>query len=242
MELIPAIDLLNGSVVRLYKGDFEKVTNYSDDPISLVRDWVLNGAKYLHVVDLEGSRSGEPREAELVSDLFKKTRIPIQVAGGIRSVENASQWLDAGASAVVIGTLAVKEPGAVGKMAAEFGPERVIAAVDVRVSPEGATRVAISGWTEDSGISAEEALQALAQNGIRRILCTDIGRDGTKEGPNEDLYRTLLAKFPEMEIQASGGVGSVADLTVLKVAGVKAAIVGRALLDGSFGIDEALAC
>lgn len=240
MQLIPAIDLLEGAVVRLYKGDFAKVTRYTDDPVSLAREWALAGAKRLHVVDLEGSRSGEPKEAELVSDLFARTRLPIQVAGGIRSAAAAKKWLQAGANAVVIGSLAVKDPGAVGEMAAEFGPEKVIAAVDARVAADGSTRVAVSGWTEDGGVSAEEALEALCAKGVRRALCTDIGRDGTKDGPNDALYRKLKERFPDLEIQASGGVGSLEDLAKLKAAGVSGAVVGRALLDGVFTIDEAL--
>ena len=242
MELIPAIDLLDGNVVRLLKGDFEKITRYSDDPVALAREWALAGAKQLHVVDLAGSRDGEPREEELVSDLFERTRLPIQVAGGIRTLEGASRWLRAGASAIVVGSLAVKEPELVGKMVNEFGPDKIIAAVDARVSEDGTTRVAVSGWTEDGGMSVEAALTALETQGIRRALCTDIGRDGTKQGPNQDLYRTLTTKFPEFEIQASGGVGYVEDLSLLKTTGVKAAIVGRALLDGVFTIDEAFGC
>ena len=240
MQLIPAIDLLNGAVVRLLKGDFEKVTRYTDDPVALARDWALAGAKRLHVVDLEGSRTGEPREAELVADLFARTRLPIQVAGGIRSAEAAKRWLDAGADAVVIGSLAVKDPDAVGKMVSAFGADRVVAAVDSRVALDGSTRVAVSGWTEDGGVSVEQALAALCDRGVRRALCTDIGRDGTKDGPNDALYRRLRERFPDLEIQASGGVGSLENLARLKTVGVAGAIVGRALLDGVFSIDEAL--
>ncbi len=242
MQLIPAIDLLDGAVVRLLKGDFKNVTRYSDDPVGLAREWALGGAKLLHVVDLAGSRDGEPREEELVSDLFERTRLPIQVAGGIRTLEDASRWLRAGASAVVVGSLAVKEPELVGKMVHEFGHERIIAAVDARVSQEGETRVAVSGWTEDGGKTVEDVLKVLETQGIRRALCTDIGRDGTKQGPNENLYRDLTAKFPQIEIQAPGGVGCLQDLTRLKSTGVTGAIVGRALLDGVFTIDEAFGC
>jgi phosphoribosylformimino-5-aminoimidazole carboxamide ribotide isomerase len=238
--LIPAIDLLDGAVVRLFQGDFDRVTRYGDDPVAIAREWALAGAKSLHVVDLEGSRSGEPKEAELVSDLFERTRLPIQVAGGIRSLDGAKRWLDAGASAVVIGSLAVKDPDAVGKIVEAFGEEKVVAAVDARVDADGASRVAVSGWTEDGGVSVEQALEALSERGVRRALCTDIGRDGTKDGPNDALYRSLKERFPGLEIQASGGVGSLEDLRKLKATGVSGAVVGRALLDGIFTIDEAL--
>ncbi|PCI35979.1 MAG: 1-(5-phosphoribosyl)-5-[(5-phosphoribosylamino)methylideneamino]imidazole-4-carboxamide isomerase [Elusimicrobia bacterium] len=242
MQLIPAIDLLNGAAVRLYKGDFEKVTRYTDDPVSLAREWARQGATVLHVVDLDGSRKGEPQEAELVTRLIRETGLLVQVAGGIRSLPAAKRWIDAGADAIVVGSLAVSEPEAVAQMVSEFGSESVVAAIDARVSEDGSTRVAVSGWTEDGGVSVDEALEILSKNAVSKILCTDIGRDGTKEGPNKALYQSLALKFPEFLFQASGGVGSVKDLSLLKETGVAGAIVGRALLDGVFSIEEALAC
>lgn len=233
MELIPAIDLLDGAVVRLERGDFQKVTRFPDDPVTLARAWARQGARRLHVVDLDGSRRGAPREERSVSRIVAQAPLCVQVAGGIRSLDDARRWLEAGAGAVVVGSLAARDPAAVGRMVAEFGADRVVAAVDARVEADGSTRVAVSGWTEDSGRSVEDVLAALRDAGCRRALCTDIGRDGTKSGPNTELYSRLAGLFPDIELQASGGVRSAADLESLARQGVRAAVVGRALLDGS---------
>ena len=242
MELIPAIDLLDGAVVRLERGDFAKVTRYGTDAVSLARVWAREGARRLHVVDLAASRDGMAREEGTVARLVAQVPLEVQVAGGIRSFEDARRWLEAGAAAVVVGSLAASEPLTIGRMVAAFGPGRVVAAVDARVAADGSTRVATAGWTQDSGKSVEEVMRSLAEAGCRRALCTDIGRDGTLSGPNTGLCARLARMFPEFEIQASGGVRSAQDLALLRRQGVGAAVVGRALLEGRVSVAEALSC
>ena len=229
LEIIPAVDVLDGRVVRLLHGDYEQVTTYAEDPVDQCLRWVDQGARRVHVVDLEGARSGEPDES-LWRDLGA-AGITFQVGGGIRSAAIAERALRAGADRVVMGTAAVWDPRA---LVGVSDPSRVVAAIDVR---EG--RATGAGWL-DEGRRVEEVLTDLEGLGIERLLVTGIERDGTMEGPATDLLRLAL-DGNRFSIIASGGVGSLEDLDAVAALGCEAVVIGRALYEDRFTVSEAIA-
>ncbi len=233
MELIPAIDLLQGRVVRLQKGRYDDVTVYSDDPAGQARAFYEQGARRLHVIDLDGARSGEPCNLDAIGEILKAAPLVVQVGGGIRNREAVRRWFDAGVERVVLGTSAVKDPELVGELCASR-PGGVIVAVDARRG-----RVAVEGWLEDSGRSdLELALQA-DRWGAAAILFTAIERDGTSEGPDVEATRRLQHSVRATVI-ASGGIGSLDHIRALAAAGVRSAVCGRALYNGAFTLGEAM--
>lgn len=229
LQVIPAVDLLGASAVRLERGDFDRVVLQEDDPEALVARFVGAGAHLVHVVDLDGARSGRPR-FELVRRLVDAASpARVQVSGGVRSPADAERLLEAGATRVVVGTAAFAHPGAVAEYRDALAG-RLVVAVDVR---DG--RVQVRGWTESTGLTAEEAAERCAAAGVERLLCTAVERDGTLEGP--DLG--LLARVRErsgLPVLAAGGITSPADLDAVEELGCEAAVVGRALLDGSLSL------
>lgn len=223
-EVIPSIDILGGEVVRLLKGDYDRVTRYGR-ATGVVRAWSAPEGARVHVVDLEGARDGRFRLEGLVREL--SSRYAVQVGGGLRSVSEAAAAIDAGASRVVIGTMAVTEPAALRELAARIGGARVVVALDLL---DGEIR--ISGWTESSGMGLEAALRSIEEAGVEEILVTDISRDGAMSGPSFELYRELSG-LTTLRIIASGGVSRASDLTSLARGGaVAGAIIGRALQEG----------
>ncbi len=239
MKILPAIDLLAGRPVRLLQGDFAAVTHYPQDPVALARAYAEQGARHLHIVDLDGSRHGRPTETALIGRMVAASGLEVQVGGGIRSLAQARALRDAGVARVVIGSLAVKDPATTGAILDALGPEAVTLAIDVRLV-EGRAEVASEGWLEASGLGPETLLARYP--GLRAALCTDIGRDGSLRGPNLALYRSLVAAWPALEIQASGGVGSLEDVRAVRATGADGLIIGKALLEGRFTLAEALAC
>lgn len=233
MLAIPAIDVLRGGVVRLTRGDFDDVTAYSDDPVGVAARYVAAGARRIHVVDLDAARSGAvsidlvARLAEVVPDL--------QIGGGIRTPGSAVAALEAGASRVVVGSLAVHDPTELHRLVATVGDESVVVAIDVR---EGRARG--SGW-EDDGVSTPRVVDQALAAGAGSLLVTGIDRDGTMSGPDLDLIVGVRALAPDVEIIASGGVASLDDLEAARDAGADAAVVGRALLSGAFTVAELMA-
>jgi phosphoribosylformimino-5-aminoimidazole carboxamide ribotide isomerase len=234
MIIYPAMDLMAGRVVRLKQGRFEDSTVYSSDPVEGLQSFATMGAKWAHVVDLDGARSGGPVQHELIAELARTVGLKLQVGGGFRTREQVATMLEAGIERVVIGSLAVKEPKLVGQWLDEFGPERLTLSVDVRMSEETPI-VAVSGWTEPSGLTLWDvaALYPLALH----LLITDIGRDGMLEGPNVELLDEAVDRLPGVKIQASGGISSIKDIERLRTDG---AIIGKALWEGRIGIKEAL--
>jgi phosphoribosylformimino-5-aminoimidazole carboxamide ribotide isomerase len=227
MELIPAIDLLGGRVVRLFKGDYQRVTVYAEDALAEAARFRDAGAERLHVVDLEGARGGEGLHLALIESIVRSTSLRVQVGGGVRSAAVARRWLDAGADRVVVGTAVVREPEWVRALAEEVGP-RVVAALDAR---DGEVRVA--GWLEGTGRDVREVARGCDAWGIGAILFTDIGRDGTGEGPAVEATAALQAGL-RCDVIASGGIGRLEHLADLARAGVRAAVCGRALYEGAF--------
>lgn len=233
-EVIPSIDLLEGQVVRLERGDLAAKTVFSDDPVEVAIDWEGQGATRLHVVDLDGAVSGSPSNARAVGGIIKSVAVPIQVAGGIRTVEAAEEWLAAGADRVVIGTRALTDEAFLQQAVERIGPQLVVA-------PDAkAGEVRVAGWAEPTGEDVIDAARRLASAGVARLLVTDIGRDGMLAGPNLDLLGEV-ADASGVPVIASGGVSSVDDLRALaEVSGLEGAVVGRALYVGAFELGDAV--
>jgi phosphoribosylformimino-5-aminoimidazole carboxamide ribotide isomerase len=233
-EVIPSIDLLKGQVVRLERGDYDRKTVFADDPLAVAIEFEGQGAKRLHVVDLEGAASGEPANRRAVSDIIQRLGIPVQVAGGIRSIEAAEDLLAIGADRVVIGTKALTDGSFLLRAVDVLGGSLVIAP-DAR-----AREVRISGWTEGTGEDVADAAKRLAGVGVQRLLVTDIGTDGMLTGPNVDLLAEVAAAA-QVPVIASGGVSTIDDLRALaRVPGLEGAIVGKALYVGAFDLGDAI--
>jgi len=238
MKVIPAIDLKNGKCVRLYKGDFEKTTEYSDDPAAVARQFAELRAHDLHIVDLDGARSGAQDNRGIVATIAAETDMSVQLGGGIRDRDTLTEWLDAGVSRCVIGSLAITEPDAVKSWLVRFGGDRIVLALDVNVDEHGVPVIMTHGWTRNSSTTVYECIDDFRDLGLRHVLCTDVSRDGAMEGPNFELYAGILAEFPDLLLQASGGVRNAQDLEALRNLGLPAAITGRALLDGKISAAE----
>jgi phosphoribosylformimino-5-aminoimidazole carboxamide ribotide isomerase len=241
MLLYPAIDLLDGRCVRLRQGSFDASTAYSDDPLATAREFERAGATHLHLVDLSGAQDPARRQTELIGRLVRETRLRVQTGGGLRSREQAVALLEAGAERVVIGSRAAQDPELVLGLLAEYGGARVTVALDVRVDAEGRPRVALHGWKEQSALELGQVLEPLLGRGLERVLCTDIARDGMMTGPNHELYASLMKRFEGLEFQASGGMSRLEDLLRLKEAGVRSAVIGKAIYEGAIDLREALA-
>lgn len=226
--------------MRLYKGDFARVTEYSDDPVAVARDFSTLQVRELHIVDLDGARTGSQENQELVGKLCANTGLSVQLGGGIRNVDTVTDWLQRGVARCVIGSLAVTEPGLVADWMAEFGAGRIVIALDVSIDESGPV-VATHGWTRSSGVSLWDCIDALADAGMQHLLCTDISRDGAMSGPNFDLYADIVRRYPQLDLQASGGVRNAADLERLRDLEIPAAITGKALLDGRISAAEVAA-
>jgi len=240
VRVIPAIDLQGGKCVRLYQGDFEKVTEYSDDPVAIARDFSRLQVSELHIVDLDGARTGSQENQPLVGELCANTELSVQLGGGIRSVDTVTEWLQRGVARCVIGSLAVTQPVLVAQWMAEFGAGKIVIALDVSIYESGPV-VATHGWTRSSGASLWDCIDGLSAAGMEYLLCTDISRDGAMSGPNFELYADIIRRYPQLELQASGGVRHAADLERLRDLGVPAAITGKALLDGRIDATEVAA-
>lgn len=226
MYLIPAVDILDGRPVRLLQGEYESAKQYGDSPIEAALRWQEAGAQWLHVVDLDGARTGRPVNGGVVRELARQTSLRLQVGGGLRTERDVAELLEAGVERAVLGTAAVRSPGLLQAVCRAF-PGRIVVALDVR-----AGQVAVEGWTESTGVPVEEAATAVVEAGAPRLLFTVIERDGTQVGPDLQALRALVSAV-SVPVIASGGVGSVGDLEMLAATGVEAVVVGRALYEGS---------
>lgn len=234
LDVIPSIDLLKGQVVRLERGDYDKKTVYSDDPIGVAMDFEAQGATRLHVVDLDGAASGEPANAIAIGGIIQRIAIPVQVAGGIRSVERIEELLAKGADRVVLGTKALTDDTFLREALDRFA-DRIVVAPDAK-----GREVRTDGWTKGTGEDVVDACRRLAASGVRRLLVTDIGTDGTLSGPNVELLGEV-ASASGVPVIASGGVSAIDDLRSLaEVPGVVAAIVGKALYVKAFDLGDAI--
>jgi phosphoribosylformimino-5-aminoimidazole carboxamide ribotide isomerase len=236
MELIPAIDLLGGRVVRLSKGAYDAVTEYDDDPVAVARGFATQGAERIHIVDLEAAREGRGVQAAVIARVVAAVEVPCQVAGGIRDADDVSVALGAGASRVVLGSALISHPLLAKTLSERHGPDRIVAAIDVR---DG--RALGDGWVEGArGTEVLDHVRTLADAGIRWFAVTAIARDGQMSGPDYDLLEAVRAAVPGAAIIASGGVSSLTDIRELAARRFDAAITGKALYEGAFTLAEAL--
>lgn len=238
MEVIPAIDLLDGQCVRLYQGDFSRVTVYSADPVALAGHYRNAGMRRLHIVDLDGARTGSPRNMELISNLTGQVGVSVQAGGGLRDLDRALALRAAGVDRVVVGSVAAEQPDVAMAWLDLLGPEHLVLAFDVRVTAGAEPLVLTRGWVRDSGNGLWDLIERFCARGARHFLCTDIARDGTLAGPNLALYRECARRFPEAAVIASGGVSSLDDLRQLATTGAAAVVTGKALLDGRLTLEE----
>ena len=219
--IIPAIDLIDGRVVRLHQGDYGAERSYGDDPLERLQAYEAAGAKLLHIVDLTGAKDPAKRQIPLLRHLLSNLSVPVQTGGGVRSEEDVRALLDAGATRVVVGSTAVRCTEEVLRWMKTFGAERIVLALDVRIDAAGRRNIAVSGWQEDSGVVIEDLIRVFEPAGLRHVLTTDISRDG---------------------FQASGGSGGLDDIRAVSTTGASGVIVGRALLEGRFTVEEAIEC
>lgn len=237
MILYPAIDILGGKAVRLLKGEYDQETQYFDDPAEAARQWADGGAEYIHVVDLDGAKTGRPVNLDRIERIASAVGCPIEVGGGIRDLESAGRILDAGAARVVVGTAAMRDREFLDALIGERGAEQVVVGIDARGG-----QVSLAGWTESSGVDVADAAAELTRRGVVRFLFTPIEVDGTMEGPNiAELIRVAAAT--DASVIASGGVGELAhleDLARRAPANVEGVIVGKALFEGKFTVAEGI--
>ena len=233
MLIFPAIDLLEGQAVRLYKGDYNQKTVYSGDPSSVALDFRSKGATHIHLVDLEGAKNGTTPNFKTVLKIKEAGGLFCEVGGGIRTMRTVGKYLNAGIDRVILGTAAVTEPGFVERAAAKYG-DRIAVGIDIK---DGF--VAIRGWTEKSDRTAFDFCREMERIGVKTLICTDISRDGAMKGTNHALYRDLMNEF-KMNIIASGGVSSMEDVTRLADAGLYGAIIGKAYYTGAIDLKEAV--
>jgi len=238
----PALDIRDGQVVRLLQGDYAQQTTYGDDPLPRAQAFAAAGAQWMHLVDLDAARAGGYTLAPLLSRIATSTALHVQTGGGVRDRDDVARILDAGASRVVIGSLAVREPARVLAWLQEFGAERLTIALDTRQGDDGVWRLPVHGWTETADVTLDELAVRYAQAGMRHLLCTDIARDGMLSGPNLALYAHLSRLLPGVAVQASGGVRDIDDVAAARAAGCAGAVLGKALLEGRMRLQEALAC
>lgn len=234
MNIFPAIDLIGGKAVRLVKGDYAKVTVYSDDPVEVAKDFERAGARYLHVVDLEGARDGTTANLETIKKIIDNTSLFVEVGGGVRSMETVETYIRAGADRVIIGTAAVTDPEFLSAAVAKYR-EKIAVGVDVK---DGA--VAIKGWVEKSELGCFEFCEKLTAMGVDTVICTDISKDGLLSGTNLELYAELSKKF-NMNITASGGVSTLDDVRRLAEMKLYGAILGKAIYTGAIDLSLAVA-
>lgn len=238
----PAIDVREGRVVRLQQGDYGRETRYPDDPFAVAMRYADAGARWLHLVDLDAARAGGYTLATLLRRIADDGRLRVQTGGGVRDEAAVATMLEQGASRVVIGSLAVRDPPLVESWLHRYGSARITIALDTRQDDAGAWRLPIHGWTERAELDLDACLRRYRDAGARHLLCTDIARDGMMRGPNLELYRMIVARGEGFELQASGGVRDVADIAAARDAGCSGAVLGRSLLEGGMTIEDALTC
>lgn len=240
--IIPAIDLIEGQVVRLYQGDYNQKTTFDLSPLAQLQSYQKQGADLLHIVDLTGAKDPMKRQTQLIASLVQGLDTPIQVGGGVRTEAQLSELLEIGVSRVVIGSLAVKEPELVKSWFVKYGSDAICLALDVNINEQGEKIVAVSGWQSGGGKTLESLVAEFTEVGLTHALVTDISRDGTLKGANTELYQEISAAYPEINWQASGGIATLTDVQAVKDSGASGIIIGKALLINQFTVEEAITC
>ena len=234
MNIFPAIDLIGGKAVRLFKGDYDQKTVYSDSPLDVAKGFRAAGAEYLHLVDLDGAKSGKAENLALISEIIRESGLKVEVGGGIRTEETVAQYVEIGVLRVILGTAAVTNRPFLEEMLRKYG-DKIAVGVDIK---DG--MVATHGWMNSSGIDCFDFMADLEKMGVKTVICTDISKDGAMAGTNLDLYRRLLDRF-SIDLVASGGVSSMADVKALREMDIYGAILGKALYVGGIDLAEAVA-
>lgn len=239
----PAIDVRGGAVVRLLRGDYDQETRYTDDPVTVAEGYARAGARWLHLVDLDAAREGRYTIDEILGRIVERTGLMVQTGGGVRTADDVQRVLDAGATRVVVGSLAVREPETVLGWLERFGPEEITVALDTRIGEDGTWILPVDGWTDvaEGGQDLITCLHRYDGSGLRHVLTTDIGRDGTLGGPNFHLYTALTRSAPHLQLQASGGARNVDDVRSARRTGCSGIILGKALLEGRLSLTDAIA-
>jgi len=232
-EIVPAIDLISGRVVRLKQGSFDAQTDYADDPVAIAKRYAAAGARRLHIVDLDGARAGRPMQLDLAQRMAKESGLIADFGGGVRTFEDVDAVLAAGMAQANIGSAAIRDPEMMRRALRQFGGERIILAADAR---DG--KVAAAGWKDQTELTLEALIERFTGDGLAWVLTTDIARDGMLSGPATELYRGLKTTFPKLGLIASGGVARIEDITALAAIGTERAVVGKALLDGHIALKE----
>lgn len=233
MNIFPAIDLYDKKAVRLYKGNYDEMTVYSDNPIEIAYDFEKNGAKFIHMVDLEGAKNGTTPNIEIVKEVATKTSLFVEIGGGIRNLETVEKYLNAGVSRVILGTSAVTDEDFLKEAISKYG-DKIAVGADVK---DG--YIAIKGWIEKSEYSLDEFLSKMQKLGVKTIICTDISKDGAMRGTNLELYKELSEKY-SLDIVASGGVSTIDDIKALRKMNLYGAIIGKAYYTGAIDLKEAI--
>lgn len=233
MIILPAIDLFDKKAVRLYRGDYNNMTVYSDNPIEIARDFEACGATHIHMVDLEGAKDGTTPNIEIVSQVANETGLFVEIGGGIRSMQTVEKYFDAGVDRVILGTAAINDQDFLRTAMTKYG-EKIAVGADVK---DGC--IAIKGWLENSGVTLDDFMAQMQEIGVRNIICTDISKDGAMRGTNLELYRELSAKY-SMDITASGGVSSMDDVRQLREMNLYGAIIGKAYYTGDINLRDAV--
>lgn len=233
MVIIPAIDIMNGRCVRLSKGDYGKQTIYHDDPVYIAKSFEGAGLQRLHLVDLDGAKKGSIQNLEVLRSIASKTNLKIDFGGGIKNNQDIEDVLNAGAEIVTLGSIAVRHPELIEEWVLEYGAGKILIGADVLEN-----KIKISGWLEDGGIEVNDFINKMRAVGINDIFCTDIAKDGMMQGTATDLYKSLLLKFPGLNLIASGGVTSIDDVILLKEMGCSGAIIGKAIYEGVISIEQ----
>ena len=240
--IIPALDLIDSKVVRLYQGNYNHATNYDITPQKQFDHYAQAGSEWLHLVDLAGAKDTSKRQLDTISKLLQQSSACIQVGGGIRTTQDVERLFEVGAKRIVVSSIALKNPTLVKSWLKTYGALAVVLALDVHIDQYDIAWVMTGGWQDHSGQKVQDVISDFSQVGLRHVLCTDIALDGTLKGSNAMLYTKLCQEFPDIAFQASGGIGTLEDIKALKPTGVSGVIVGRALLEGKFSIEEAIAC
>ena len=233
MFIYPAIDLVQGKAVRLFKGDYAQMTVYSDDPVSVAKDFQAAGSRHIHLVDLEGAKSGVPENLETITRILSETDLFVEVGGGIRNMETVDTYLSAGVNRVILGTAAVTDPDFLEAALAKYG-EKIAVGVDLK---DGL--VAIKGWTETSDLTVDAFFSKMEAMGVKTIICTDISRDGAMKGTNRELYKDLSSRYA-IDLIASGGVSTMEDVQALAAMNLHGAIIGKAYYIGAINLKKAV--
>lgn len=241
-SIFPAIDLMDGGCVRLFKGDFNQRTNYDVDPVEVAKGFNAAGAQWLHVVDLDGAKNAKAEQSDLIIRIAQESGLRVQTGGGIRERGQVERLLSGGIERVVIGSLALKEPILVRRWIQNLGPNKIVLALDVKINKEGVPYPTSHGWKDTGEKSLWQVMNEYAPSGLETMLVTDIDKDGVQKGSNVKLYKMIRDEYPALNLITSGGVGTLAHVKTLKKLKPHGIIIGKALYENNFSLEEALAC